>query len=51
MSGAASLNRTIYNTFFKRNSVFVGTILVSAYVFQLSFDGIVNRWYANRNKG
>ncbi|CCC67245.1 hypothetical protein NCAS_0A06870 [Naumovozyma castellii] len=42
---------TIYRTFFKRNSVFVGTIFAGAFVFQVLFDSSVTSWYENHNKG
>ncbi|KAJ1973300.1 qcr9 subunit 9 of the ubiquinol cytochrome-c reductase complex [Dimargaris verticillata] len=44
-------NRVVYNTIFKRNSVFVTTVLFSAFAFQLSFDRVVDGWYHQRNKG
>ncbi|RKP38162.1 hypothetical protein BJ085DRAFT_16578 [Dimargaris cristalligena] len=44
-------NRVIYNTLFKRNSMFIGTIMASAFIFQLSFDNVVNGWFARRNAG
>ncbi|AGO09846.1 AaceriAAL145Wp [[Ashbya] aceris (nom. inval.)] len=42
---------TLYNTLFRRNSVFVGTIFASAFVFQAAFDSGITAWYENRNKG
>ncbi|CCH60401.1 hypothetical protein TBLA_0C06040 [Henningerozyma blattae CBS 6284] len=41
----------IYNVFFKRNSVFVGTIFASAFIFQAAFDSGITKWYNNHNKG
>lgn len=46
-----SLNATIFNTFFKRNAVFVGTVFFGAFVFQGAFDSAVTSWYENHNKG
>ncbi|SCV03480.1 LAMI_0H08482g1_1 [Lachancea mirantina] len=42
---------TIYNIFFKRNAVFVGTVFASAFVFQAAFDTAVTSWYEAHNKG
>lgn len=42
---------SLYRVLFKRNSVFVGTVLASAFVFQASFDTAVTKWYENHNKG
>lgn len=42
---------TLYKVLFKRNSVFVGTIFASAFVFQATFDDAITRWYDNHNKG
>lgn len=36
---------------FKRNSVYVATILGGAFAFQGFFDVGVNKWYENHNKG
>ncbi|QPG75191.1 qcr9 subunit 9 of the ubiquinol cytochrome-c reductase complex [Brettanomyces nanus] len=46
-----SFYSTLYNTIFKRNSVFVGTVFASAFLFQATFDEAVTAWYENRNKG
>lgn len=42
---------SLYKVLFKRNSVFVGSVLVSAFVFQGVFDSAVTAWYENHNKG
>lgn len=42
---------SIVNTFFKRNSVMVGTFIAGAFVFQPTFDVAVTKWYENHNKG
>ncbi|CCD24507.1 ubiquinol--cytochrome-c reductase subunit 9 NDAI_0D01930 [Naumovozyma dairenensis CBS 421] len=42
---------SVYKVLFKRNSVFVGTIFVSAFIFQAVFDTSVTSWYENHNKG
>lgn len=36
---------------FKRNSVYVATILGGAFAFQGFFDVGVTKWYENHNKG
>ncbi|KAG7881959.1 hypothetical protein KL905_000555 [Ogataea polymorpha] len=41
----------IFNTFFKRNAAFVGTVFAGTFVFQAYFDAAVTKWYENRNKG
>ncbi|QEU62484.1 Qcr9 [Kluyveromyces lactis] len=46
-----SFASTLYKTVFKRNSVFVGTVFASAFVFQAAFDTGVTSWYENHNKG
>lgn len=46
-----SFSSTLYNTIFKRNSVFVGTIFASTFLFQVAFDSGVTAWYENHNKG
>ncbi|ODV84866.1 hypothetical protein CANARDRAFT_8004 [[Candida] arabinofermentans NRRL YB-2248] len=42
---------TVVHTFFKRNSIYVGTVLAGAFAFQGFFDVAVTQWYENRNKG
>ncbi|ODQ80666.1 hypothetical protein BABINDRAFT_7375 [Babjeviella inositovora NRRL Y-12698] len=42
---------TIYNTFFKRNSVYVASIFAGAFVFQGFFDVACTNWYEAHNKG
>ncbi|CCE82785.1 Piso0_002531 [Millerozyma farinosa CBS 7064] len=39
------------SSLFKRNSVYVSTILVGAFSFQALFDVGVNRWYEYHNRG
>lgn len=40
-----------FNLIFKRNSVFVATILASTFVFQVGLDEAVTSWYENKNQG
>ncbi|KAG6829324.1 qcr9 subunit 9 of the ubiquinol cytochrome-c reductase complex [Tricholoma furcatifolium] len=42
---------TIYNTIFKRNSVYVTTIFAGAFAFGIGFDMGVTRFYDSWNKG
>ncbi|CAB4255763.1 similar to Saccharomyces cerevisiae YGR183C QCR9 Subunit 9 of the ubiquinol cytochrome-c reductase complex, which is a component of the mitochondrial inner membrane electron transport chain [Maudiozyma barnettii] len=42
---------SIYKVLFKRNSIFVGTVFVGAFLFQTEFDSAITKWYENRNKG
>lgn len=51
LSSLQSFSSTVYNVFFKRNSIFVGTVFASAFVFQAAFDSAVTSWYENHNKG
>ncbi|KJA24519.1 hypothetical protein HYPSUDRAFT_38560 [Hypholoma sublateritium FD-334 SS-4] len=46
-----SFSNAIYNTVFKRNSVFVGAIFVSAFAFGIGFDVGVTKFYDSWNKG
>ncbi|KAF8974610.1 ubiquinol-cytochrome C reductase [Flammula alnicola] len=45
------LSTTLYNTFFKRNSVFVGTVFAGAFAFGIGFDVGVTKFYDTWNKG
>ncbi|KAJ7499161.1 ubiquinol-cytochrome C reductase UQCRX/QCR9-like protein [Mycena latifolia] len=46
-----ALSTTIYNTFFRRNSVFVATIFTGAFAFGIGFDSGVTAFYDRWNKG
>ncbi|KAI8925850.1 cytochrome b-c1 complex subunit 9 [Entophlyctis helioformis] len=46
-----SLQRTIYNVFFKRSSSYVATIFATAFVYELAFDGLTDKLWDNVNKG
>jgi len=41
----------IYNTFFKRNSVFVTTIFLSAFTFSMTYDVVTSAWWDAHNRG
>ncbi|KAF8982388.1 hypothetical protein BGZ46_001350 [Entomortierella lignicola] len=43
--------RVGYNTIAKRNSVFLTTIFVSAFVAEMAFDTVSDRIWDNINKG
>jgi ubiquinol-cytochrome c reductase subunit 9 len=50
-AAASGLTATIYNTFFKKNSVFVATIFAGALAFEVGFDTASNKIWDNLNKG
>ncbi|KAJ3741403.1 ubiquinol-cytochrome C reductase UQCRX/QCR9-like protein [Lentinula detonsa] len=46
-----SLAATAYNTIFKRNSVYVGSVFAAAFVFGIGFDSGVTAFWDSWNKG
>jgi ubiquinol-cytochrome c reductase subunit 9 len=46
-----ALNKTIYSTFFKRNSFFLAGIFSAAFVFELAFDRTADNLWKKLNKG
>ncbi|KAK0490733.1 cytochrome b-c1 complex subunit 9 [Armillaria novae-zelandiae] len=46
-----SFSATLYNTFFKRNSVYVATIFAGAFGFGIGFDTALDSFYDRWNKG
>ncbi|KAI8139695.1 ubiquinol-cytochrome C reductase [Fennellomyces sp. T-0311] len=50
-AASSGLSRTIYNTFFRKNSAFVATIFVSAIAFEVGFDTASNKIWDDLNKG
>ncbi|KXN71784.1 hypothetical protein CONCODRAFT_57089 [Conidiobolus coronatus NRRL 28638] len=46
-----SLNKTIYSTLFKRNSVFLVGIFSAAFAFELVFDRTADNLWNKMNKG
>jgi len=40
-----------YNTLFKRNSVFVSTIFLSAFSFSIGYDLLTTAWWDAHNRG
>ncbi|KAF7352998.1 Ubiquinol-cytochrome C reductase [Mycena venus] len=42
---------TLYNTFFRRNSIFVPTLFVGAFAFGIGFDSGVTAFFDRWNKG
>jgi len=42
---------SLYNTFFKRNSVFVTTVFAGAFAFGIGFDLGLTKFYDTWNKG
>ncbi|WVQ73719.1 hypothetical protein IAR50_003299 [Cryptococcus sp. DSM 104548] len=41
----------IYNTFFRRNSVFVASTFVAAFTFSIGFDLATTAYWDNHNRG
>ncbi|KAG0221546.1 ubiquinol-cytochrome C reductase [Mortierella sp. GBAus27b] len=50
-SAANRLGRLGYNSIFKRNSIFLSAIFVSAFAAEMAFDSISDRVWDNINKG
>ncbi|KAI8980250.1 ubiquinol-cytochrome C reductase [Pilobolus umbonatus] len=48
---ASGLTRTIYNTIFKKNSVFITTIFAGAIAFEVGFDTATSKLWDSVNKG
>lgn len=46
-----SLANSLYNTFVKRNSIYVGTIFTAAFGFGIGFDTLANKWWDYNNRG
>ncbi|KAI0036016.1 ubiquinol-cytochrome C reductase [Vararia minispora EC-137] len=47
----ASFSTTLYNTVFKRNSVYVSTIFAGAFAFNMAFDVGIERFWSHWNQG
>lgn len=43
--------RTVYNTIFKKNSVFITTMFAGAIGFEMAFDTASNKIWDDLNKG
>ncbi|CAO3652795.1 unnamed protein product [Cunninghamella echinulata] len=48
---STGITGTIYNTVFKKNSVFVTCIFVSAIAFEVAYDSTTSKIWDNMNKG
>ncbi|KAN0064888.1 Cytochrome b-c1 complex subunit 9, mitochondrial [Thecaphora frezii] len=46
-----SVYNTIYQTVFKRNSVFVGTVFFGAFAFGIGYDVATQKWWDAHNHG
>ncbi|EAU84558.1 hypothetical protein CC1G_00077 [Coprinopsis cinerea okayama7 len=46
-----AIGNALYNTIFKRNSVFVSTVFVGAFAFGIGFDTGVSKFFDYWNKG
>jgi hypothetical protein len=54
MKSTSSLDRfssNLYRIFLRRNSTFLPVILLSAIVFEMSFDGFSDRFFRHLNRG
>ncbi|EAS35754.3 ubiquinol-cytochrome c reductase subunit 9 [Coccidioides immitis RS] len=47
----AGISSAIYNTLIRRNAVFLSTIFVGAFAFEIAFDTVSNRVWDTINKG
>ncbi|EJD01016.1 ubiquinol-cytochrome C reductase [Fomitiporia mediterranea MF3/22] len=45
------ISSTLYNTFFRRNSVFVSSVFVGAFAFTMAFDTGINAFWDRWNQG
>ncbi|KAK3309573.1 cytochrome b-c1 complex subunit 9 [Chaetomium strumarium] len=43
--------KTIYDAFFRRNSVMLGVVFAGAFAFELGYDNMMNRVWDNINRG
>ncbi|KAL5530596.1 QCR9 [Sanghuangporus sanghuang] len=46
-----AISTTLYNTLFKRNSVFVSSVFVGAFAFSIGFDVGINAFWDRWNQG
>ncbi|PWN98091.1 putative QCR9-ubiquinol--cytochrome-c reductase subunit 9 [Tilletiopsis washingtonensis] len=46
-----ALAQTVYQTVFKRNSVFVGTVFFGAFAFGIGFDTVSQKLWDSHNRG
>ncbi|SAM86251.1 probable QCR9-ubiquinol--cytochrome-c reductase subunit 9 [Ustilago bromivora] len=46
-----SLAKSVYNTVFKRNSVYVASIFFGAFAFGIGYDLATTAWWDSHNKG
>ncbi|KAG0136963.1 cytochrome b-c1 complex subunit 9 [Tuber indicum] len=46
-----SLSQSIYNTIFRQNYVFVGSVFAGAFAFEILFDQATDRVWDNLNRG
>jgi len=47
----AKFANQVYNTLFKRNSIFVTTVFTTAFFFGIGFDVAVSKFYDRWNQG
>ncbi|KAG0145634.1 hypothetical protein CROQUDRAFT_658425 [Cronartium quercuum f. sp. fusiforme G11] len=46
-----ALSTVIYNTFMKRNAVFVSTIFAGSFAFSIGFDSATTAFWERHNRG
>ncbi|KAK9371143.1 cytochrome b-c1 complex subunit 9 [Lipomyces kononenkoae] len=46
-----AVSTLVYNTFIRRNSVFVSTILLGAFAFEIGFDSTIDKYWDRLNAG
>ncbi|KAL9940211.1 hypothetical protein V8E36_000916 [Tilletia maclaganii] len=42
---------TVYQSIFKRNSIYVGSVFAGAFGFAIGFDVITSKWWDSHNRG
>ncbi|KAK9463346.1 ubiquinol-cytochrome C reductase [Lipomyces oligophaga] len=46
-----AISTTIYNIFFRRNSIMVGSAFAGAFAFEMAFDTVTNKYWEAHNQG
>ncbi|KAK9449067.1 ubiquinol-cytochrome C reductase [Limtongia smithiae] len=46
-----AVSTLIYNTLFRRNAVYVGSVLFGAFAFEMVFDSAIDRYWDAKNAG
>jgi hypothetical protein len=45
------LGRKLYTGLFRRNAVFVGVLMTTAFAFEVVYDKFTDSWWEKHNKG